>query len=122
MIAETALLSTIAIVIAIAGFLAKALDSGNETAFKALNLLAAALFAIVFFLENATIAMAAAIVWALAALLFIIRGPNREQLRGWDEELWTSHKKQIIKKKRKPREKKPEQASDEGGAKIWPWS
>ena len=125
MIAETGMLAVIATAMAAVAFIIKALDSENETAFKALNLLAAAAFAVVFFLENATIAMYTAIIWAIVAILFFFFGQRSESpLKGWNEELWQSHKAKP-KRKRKPREKKPENgtpgSSDSGSTPIWPW-
>ncbi len=125
MIAETGMLAVIATVTAAIAFIIKTMDSENETAFKALNLLAAAVFAVVFFLENATIAMYAAIIWAIIAILFFFFGQHSESpLKGWNEELWHGPKPKP-KRKRKPREKKPEDgtasSSDSGSTPVWPW-
>jgi len=127
MLAETGLLAVIGTVIAAVAFIVKSLDEENETAFKALNLLAAVIFAAVFFLENAQLAMYTAIIWAIAAIIFFFAGQRSESpLRGWNEELWQIRSKPKPKKRRKPREKKPEDGSgstsSDGTTLVWPWS
>ncbi|GEM_PF-3233048 len=125
MIIETGLIIAIATVLAFVAFLVKELDWGNEKAFRALNFLAAALFAIAFFFENAKVAMAVAIVWAIVAVISILRGNKSSEapLRGWDDEFFPRGSKKPIKKKHKQREKKTaEKKGEEQTNTVWPWS
>lgn len=125
MLAETGMLAAIAAIIAMVAFIVKTLNYENETGFKALNFLAAIVFGIVFFFESASLAMYAAIVWAIIALLFLLFGQRNEApLKGWNEELWQRQKAKP-KRKRKPKEKKPEDGTSSGSGEsntpLWPW-
>lgn len=127
MIIGTGILISIALALAIIAFIARELEWQNDAVAKAMNIAAGALFAIAFFLEKETIALALSAIWAIVAIIFFLRTTARQpKLRGWDEDILPHLHSAKKKKKRtvKPKEETGSKSSDSnnGSGPIWPWS